>query len=212
MSVKDRDLPQHESANYILNGFICCKPGHIFMKQAIKLILKNVKDGYYTYNAVAVTGPGILGKAINLGINQDKNKPLVAGTHHISGFKFTLWKPPPFYNKAERVIKINTIKTDQNIPFMHMEYPNYKKELNLNINQNIKRNYSMCWIMNNVYKHGKVKRPHTKYFDGYRFKFKQFKFRFYYYMRGLEIKQFLRNYVNAVYKQMKIVCFSTKKK
>ncbi len=57
-------LDSKSSGGGIHNGFMITEPRHPFIKQAIKDIIKNVKENYYGENPLDVTGPLALSKSI----------------------------------------------------------------------------------------------------------------------------------------------------
>ena len=151
LSIKDRNHTNNEFSGYIYQAFICAKPKHPFLRNAIEMIINNCDNGFYGNDALYPTGPALLGKALNLSIGRGEKTPHVAGKHCVDEITYELWPAPDFETK----IAI----TDKNIPFFNMEYKNYRKELYSNISHNLSKNYDLCWYLNKVYNHGRVARP-----------------------------------------------------
>ena len=65
-----RDTPSKKE--YLYNAFIASEPKHPCLLNAIKLVVRNVSTRWYgnRCDALSVTGPGVLGKAVNLYFNR----------------------------------------------------------------------------------------------------------------------------------------------
>ncbi|XSZ47013.1 hypothetical protein ACP8HZ_07990 [Francisella noatunensis] len=55
------------------------------------MIVENSKNGFYGNDPLSITGPGLLGKAINLTVNQQEKTPLHSGVNNINNFRFELF-------------------------------------------------------------------------------------------------------------------------
>lgn len=154
-SVKDKHKSDYEFDGYIYQAFLCAKPRHPFFKKAIEMIVENSKNGFYGNDPLSITGPGLLGKAINICLERNKKTSLCEGVHNINNFKFELF---PY-------IKDAVYNHNENV-FLKPEYNrSYKKVLHANLNKNFAGNYSLCWFTGNCYISGKVDRVKSKFFS-----------------------------------------------
>lgn len=64
------DIPSSTGTNYaVSNGLIYSTPGNQAMIHAIRQIVKNCSERFYGYNSLCVTGPVVLGHAIDNNID-----------------------------------------------------------------------------------------------------------------------------------------------
>ena len=154
LSIKDRNLTNFEFSGYIYQAFICAKPKHPFLKNAIEMIINNCDNGFYGNDALCPTGPALLGKALNLSIGSGEKTPHVVGKHCVRGITYALWPTPYFETK----IAI----TDKNIPFIKIEYSDYRKDLYVNLDKDISKNYTLCWFNGKCYANGNANRVYSK--------------------------------------------------
>ena len=155
ISFKDRFI-DWDYDGYIFNAIIMSKPNQPFLKKAIDMIVDYCSVGFYGHNQLCPTGPGLLGKAINLSLNKDEKSPHVPGKHCIDGIEHELWPVPDFKNDVGY--------TPQGEPFFLGNYCNYRKDLYDNLGNDLSKNYYLCWFFNKVYSHGKVCRPESSHF------------------------------------------------
>lgn len=154
-SVKDKYKSDYEFDGYIYQAFMCSKPKHPFLKKAIDMIVENSKNGFYGNDPLSITGPGLLGKAINLTVNQQEKTPLHSGANNINNFRFELF---PYIKDA--------IYTHQNAMFIKPEYNrSYKNDLHVNLKKNFAGNYSLCWFTGKCFASGKIDRIKSKFFN-----------------------------------------------
>ena len=182
LSFKDRDFIENQFLfqGYIYQAFICSKAKHPFLKKTIDMVVENVQNRYYGHNPICVTGPGILGQAVNICLDQYKYNQIGSGVHHVNGFRFTLF---PVANWDKKITY-----TDKGALFFNMEYASYRNELYSNLSQNLEKNYVLSWLMNKIYVDGKALRPSSKYFNSISFKYKLLRVKIYYAMYRLGIK------------------------
>lgn len=155
VSVKDKYKKDYEFDGYIYQAFICSKPRHPFLKKAIDRIVENSHNGFYGNDPLSITGPGMLGKAINSCLGKDEKTPLSEGKFDINNYKFELF---PYIK--------DLVYTHDNIVFFKPEYNrSYKKELHANLNKNFAGNYSLCWFIGKCFVSGKVNRVNSKFFN-----------------------------------------------
>ena len=155
ISFKDR-LVDWDYDGYIFNAIIISKPNHPFLKKAIDMIVDYCSVGFYGHNQLCPTGPGLLGKAINLSLKRDEKSPHVPGKHCVDGIEYDLWPIPDFKNDVGY--------TSQRVPFFLGTYSNYRKELYSNLSNDLSKDYQLSWFFDKVYSHGKVYRPEDSHF------------------------------------------------
>ena len=148
LSIKDRNRTNNEFIGYIYQAFICAKPKHPFLKQAIDMIVENANTGYYGYDDLSPTGPGLLGKAINLVLGRVQTSSHFQGNHEFEGYRYSFLPEPVFSEKI--------VRTDKNKVFFVLEYSSFREEQSLCFNKNIGFKYSYCWCNDKIYTHGKV--------------------------------------------------------
>lgn len=96
ISCKDISVPSwigkhfHLSPEGVFNAFICCTPGHPFMKKAIDMCINNIMKRSKTENVFAITGPNLLGQAINLVVGRQKHDSHKVGDFQINGYQVKL--------------------------------------------------------------------------------------------------------------------------
>ena len=142
---------------YIWTTPLTSKPNHPFFKKIIDMIVDNCDKGFYGNDSLCPTGPGLLGKTINLSLNRDENSPHVPGKYCIEGIKYELWPIPDFKN--------NVAYTPQGDLFFQCEYTDYRKELYSNLSNDLSKDYQLCWFFDKFYTHGKVCRPNNSEHD-----------------------------------------------
>jgi len=88
--VSVRDRPDAS----ILSAFFCAIPKYPFLKRAIKITVSNILNRRYGENILDITGPRVLGRAINdiLGLPQDHKFSI--GKQNINSYQFTLFDHP----------------------------------------------------------------------------------------------------------------------
>ena len=157
LSFKDAIHFRSKNDTNIYQAFICAEPNQLFLYNLLGLIVDNSSKGFYGHNQLSITGPGLLGKAINSSLIRDENSPHVPGKHCIEGIKYELWPIPDFKN--------NIACTFHGEPFFQCEYTDYRKELYSNLSNDLSKNYQLCWFFGKVYTHGKVIRPKNSEYD-----------------------------------------------
>ena len=153
LSIKDQRRSHCEFDGYIYQAFICARPKHQFLKQAIDMIVDNVNNGYYGYDVLSPSGPGLLGKSINLVLGREQLSAHKAGEHQVNNYKYVLLEAPDFSNKLCKV-KIGQSRE----PFFLTEYASFREEQSNCFAKNVSFKYQYCWYNNKVYQHGKVVR------------------------------------------------------
>lgn len=156
IAYKDRSYNGMEFDGYIYTTPLISKPKHPVFKKAIDMIVENCDNGFYGNDALCPTGPALLGKALNLSIGRSEKTPHVVGEHCVRGITYALWPTPDFENKIA--------VTDKNIPFIKMEYSDYRKDLYIDLDKNLSKNYALCWFNDKCYANGKSNRVYSKYY------------------------------------------------
>jgi len=117
VSVRDRISISFAKAS-IFNAFICSIPRHPFLKRAIWLTVENILNHNYGDSCLDITGPRVLGRAINdiLGLPQDHEFSL--GKQTINSYDFTLLEHPAEGTKivkdGKKIIQTKYDRDDNN--------------------------------------------------------------------------------------------------
>jgi len=138
LSVKDRQEKYSEFDGYIANGFICAKPQHQFLKQAIEMVASNSEQGYYGNDPLCPAGPGLLSKAINICCNKSQTSEIKSGVHNVNNFSFELLK---YSDKF--------ILNQKGQQFAKISYSGYRKELYAG--RELASSYPICWFNGRCY-------------------------------------------------------------
>jgi hypothetical protein len=147
--------------HYLWQGFIISEPKHPFLKKAIDLVVENTQKGYYGHDGLSITGPALLGKAVNLALEQAPTTPLQAGQQTIHDLSFTLFAYPHFSR--------HTFKTKMfdhtNVIEPYKTYRHEREQKTFNYNDMIVTDYASAWFLGKVFKHGKCERkPEDAYY------------------------------------------------
>ena len=137
LSIKDREQDFYNFKGYIYQAFICSKPKHPFLKKAIEMICKNVQTRYYGPDCLHISGPALMGKAINSCLKRDSLTEIRTGLNLVQGFRFTLW---PCFDSTKIVF------TDKNIEAIRVEYTGYRRYLYGN-----SEHYGALWSQRKTY-------------------------------------------------------------
>ncbi len=141
-----------EFSNDLWTALIFSAPKHPFLEKAIRMVADNVKRGYYGWDALSPTGPNLMGKALNLSINETECTPI---------------NPGEYQYKTNTYIILPTLKRPIGIDIPPYEncitaYSGYYSKDRLTNNHSKiadPRDYEACWIFNHAFKHGKSQRP-----------------------------------------------------
>ncbi len=150
MSAKDRLFNRFDFDGYIYQAFIYAKPQHPFFEQAIKMIVDNSKSGYYGNDPLCPTGPGLLGKAVNICCDRPETSKIEPGTNNINKFKFELL-----------VHGDNAITDVAGTPLIMDRYNEYKTELHRDFE--LARRYNACWYIDAIYVGSHKPKSKTRY-------------------------------------------------
>jgi len=74
---------------HLFNAFICCIPGHPFLKNTIERAVERISRNDFA-DPFKVVGPGGLGAAVNLALARDSNTRFKTGTHSLNGHSFRI--------------------------------------------------------------------------------------------------------------------------
>ncbi|API86487.1 glycosyltransferase family 32 protein [Francisella uliginis] len=150
LSIKDKHDKYYEFNGYIYQAFLCAKPKHPFFKQVIEMIVSNSQKGYYGNDPLCLTGPGLLGKAINICCNKPATSEIRSGIHNVSNLSFELLE-----YRDKSIIDRN----DQE--FAKSSYKGYRKELYAG--RELAKSYPICWFNARCYiKNNNL--PKSKYY------------------------------------------------
>ena len=151
--IASRDLYNTRRAGdfYVYTAFLFSKPNQIFLEVAIKEIISNVKSGYYGSDQLLPTGPGLLGKALNIAQSKDPHTIIQPGVHRFNEDEYIIY---PMIN----------VQTGFGIDFdlkriIDLGYGKVKSALITSINESIDKeklfDYAIRWHCGLIYKHGK---------------------------------------------------------
>jgi mannosyltransferase OCH1-like enzyme len=100
-----RDDPMSKS--FLYNGFIASIPGHPFLKAAINRCLYNIENHIMCYE-LDITGPGCLGKAVNILLNRKPDTEFILGEQVLMGYKTHLllhcWKRKGIFKGETQIL------------------------------------------------------------------------------------------------------------
>lgn len=95
----DLNMNDVDGKHNIWNGFICTRPKNTIFYKCIIMILNNVKKYIIPESKLNFSGPGILGKAINIYLNNDPMKSFVGKEGLINDIFFLKFEPVTEYIK-----------------------------------------------------------------------------------------------------------------
>jgi len=150
LSVKDKHEKHYEFDGYVYQAFMYAKPQHPFLEKAIKMIVENSKSGYYGNDPLCLTGPGLLGKSVNICCDRPETSKIEYGIHDINRFKFELLKRHDKY-----------ILDTHGEQFAKISYTGYRKELYAD--RKLAKSYPICWFNGTCYAENN-KLPTSKYY------------------------------------------------
>lgn len=123
--VSARDNPT--GMNYIYQAFLASVPKHPFLKEAIDQCVKNIETNFIGENSLSMTGPGLLGKAINKILDRKPKSKFHVGNKTVNDYPFKLYS---FNNHQQGIIyKGNSI-----IMTKTNEYMDYQKTNKIDFN------------------------------------------------------------------------------
>jgi mannosyltransferase OCH1-like enzyme len=79
----------------VYNCFMASTPKHPFLKKAIEESVKNIQNNYYGKTNLDITGPHLLGKAMNMVLGRKHEDHFKLGMSDINGRKFLLLEHIP---------------------------------------------------------------------------------------------------------------------
>ena len=176
LSIKERNKLGREFSVYIYQAFICAKPNHMFLKKAINMIAENVTSGNYCQDELSVTGPGLLGRAINMSVDRSVKSSHKVGRNLVKGTYYDLW-PQLDRNNGLCV-------NGEGTSVFNLEYKNYRKELYSNISNSLEKNYVLSWYFGKVYSSGKINRASFGLYFGLLYQLKKLQKYFIYLRQG----------------------------
>jgi mannosyltransferase OCH1-like enzyme len=111
-----RDDPM--AKKWLANAFIACKPQHPLLLYAIQKAVQNIQTQEEKFY-LDYTGPGLLGKSLNHVLNRDIETEYDLGIFNINNYQLKILK----HNFS------TTQFTFESMPVLHVEYPEYRKEM-----------------------------------------------------------------------------------
>jgi hypothetical protein len=174
-----RDQEPHRAHNaYAWQGVLAAPPKHPFLKRAIDDIVHHIQNGYYGYDPLSITGPCLLGEAINATLGQANDRPIAVGHHEDPAYDI---QPTPNFQDESSITL-----------FGHADairvYPGYLKDraaMSLEKKDAGKTDYVAAWFTGNVYNNKKCTRdPNSLYYKN-------------------RLNKFYRNHVKSAYKARK---------
>lgn len=87
--VSARDNPSDLS--YIYQAFLAVEKNHPFLREAIDQCVDNIHNKSITKNSLSITGPGLLGKAINKVIQRPLDTKYTIGINSVGPHRFKLY-------------------------------------------------------------------------------------------------------------------------
>lgn len=154
-------------SHYIWQAFLISEPGHPFLKQAIDMIVTNVQNGFYGHDTLCITGPGLLGNAINICLQRDADTPLTPDHYQMHGLTFDILPSPILKNGFDATMFGHEQAMSQYKQYRHdRSVKNYaSKHIGVT-------DYAAAWFLGEVFKHGKCDRQQNDLY--YRLKLRGF--------------------------------------
>lgn len=154
--------PEDAGYGYIYNAFICSVPGHPILKNAIDISIYNIEKSNYGINALDVTGPCVLAKALKHHINgqtfaEGEDNPvswkLIAGGNYGNGIRLLSYikhhKLP--IKKLRSRLQIKSLEGDiydGELLLFITRYYGYRDDVKW---YNTKKHYGVLWTHNVIY-------------------------------------------------------------
>jgi len=153
ITVRDVVRKRREFPGYLWQAFMVAKPGLALFKIAIDRIVQYVEAGYYGCDPLSITGPGLLGKALNVSLGRAECAALEIGRYETAGFICDLHDRPglaepltlSFYQHRHWITAYAGYSSDRvNETQSHQE--------------RLIKDYPACWMLGQVYRHGRCVR------------------------------------------------------
>jgi hypothetical protein len=135
---------------YIYQAIMAFCPQHAVLKSTIEQIVAYVKDGYYGYDALDITGPSLLGKMINCSLGRLPNEPLNQTLYlHPAGSYTVLPNQRRGYKTGIDLFQHNAVT-------MYASYYQERTASADNSRYRLDKDYAACWFRREVFRHGRV--------------------------------------------------------
>lgn len=116
------------SKSFLYNAFICCRPKHPVIKICIDICMKNYELKYSTSNILNITGPGVLGHALNRYLGRKRTDKFKEGIYYYpntdNSNKYLLMSHESIYITAGSIKFENTV-------YVKNRYKEYERERNI---------------------------------------------------------------------------------
>ncbi len=131
-------------SGYLYNAFIVSTPQHPFLEKAIKLVVSNVRRGFYGWDPLSVTGPGLFGRVVNLCTGKAETASIETGNFQHKALSYTILP------ELKRPISMNIP------PYLSCitSYSNYylnDRAGTAGTPKNLNQDYAACWFLEKVY-------------------------------------------------------------
>ena len=155
--VKDKDKRRAHQA-YIYQAFIVAPPKHVVLKVAMDRCVNNIKNCNYSIDPLSITGPGVMGEAVNAVLDIPIHDKIIPGIHKEVGREcFSIIDTPDFKNNIAFSLYENKC--------CFCMYKNYYKERAIQSDAyHLSRDYGACWFRSKVFKNQKEQIPNKSLF------------------------------------------------
>lgn len=123
----------------VYNAFICCIPGHPFIKAILDFVVNASAQNFYGRNSLHPTGPLAFGQAITQTLAKD-NPNFELGDQNVDGYQFKILDHPP----NSTVI----LNTDGKI-CIQTKYDSYYQDMT---NSGLQQVYHDIWLKRKIYR------------------------------------------------------------
>jgi len=114
-----KDINSYKHSNAIFQAFIATIPKYIFLQRTLQLCLSNIQKNYYNdYITLGITGPVMMGEAMNCALGKDLGDPFEFGEYEYRNSKYKLFL---FCSETgdinnEKGVKVMIHKIDDYVP------------------------------------------------------------------------------------------------
>ena len=148
--------------HYLWQGLIIAAPKHPFLKKAIDLVVENTQKGYYGHDGLSITGPALLGRAVNIMLEQSPITPLKPGGQTINHYTFYLFPYPDFSRHMFRTKMFG----HTNVIEPYKTYRHEREQKTFDYNEMIITDYASAWFLGKVFRHGRcIRKPEDLYYN-----------------------------------------------
>ena len=145
---------RREHNAYLWQGFLVATPGTLCLNIAINQIVYHVKNGFYGNDPLSITGPGLIGQALNFSIDKYGKKAITVGRHHCKSFVYDIQNPATFKPFIEVSLFDHGVCLSSKI-FTEAHKPYLNK---------LRDTYANHWFLGTVYAHAKCEREYSAFY------------------------------------------------